>query len=698
MKHNAKALAVLPLALAVSAAFAADDNDYTTLDTSVISVTGYAQDTREAPGSISVITNEELMTKPITDIASALVDVPGVDIDTTKMGTSQIRIRGFSSNYTLIMVDGRSQNNDPAMNSQNGFEAGGVFMPPPGAVERIEVIRGPASTIYGSDAIGGAVNIIMKKQVKKFTGSLSVERTQFEDSAYGNRWGTGAYLGIPLKEDVASLLLRGRYIARDKSDLHDPTGAYATHSASDGYTGNIGGRLSVSPNADNDLYLDLDFTHFKGGSMSTSQAGYEAHRWFDKYAAVIGHEGRYKIGELSTYFQFQGQDLVKTQTGPATKTNVNPNLLATANKTTSGSLSDPLMSSKHYTLATKLKTPLSFGDYGDMILQTGLNFDYSTYEDNFYFDNNGKPVIPDTLDHKQAAVFAEGEYFINENWIATLGGRLQWSDIFDAHFSPRAYLVWKPMQVLSFKGGVANGYRAPAIEQMTDGIYSINTRGQSTSYIYGNPDLKPEESWNYELSATLDFPNVAQLTAGVFYTDFKNQLDQEEFEPSNYRDVNRGKVEAKGVEVMLKTASFNGFSFTGGYTLVDSKIKSGEDEGKRSNNLPRHTLTARLDYQNGDFNAYLKSLSKFDSRNVDFDPKSGGIEKYKNYTTVDLGVNYTYAKQHHFSVALNNIFDVGMDYTSYLVYNRGQWTTQYGNEYRDYLDGRNLWLNYTYTF
>ena len=493
----------------------------------------------------------------------------------------------------------------------------------------------------------------------------------------------------------------GLTIARDKSDLHDPTGAYATHSASDGYTGNIGGRLSVSPNADNDLYLDLDFTHFKGGSMSTSQAGYEAHRWFDKYAAVIGHEGRYKIGELSTYFQFQGQDLVKTQTGPATKTQgVNPNLLATANKTTSGSFSDPLMSSKHYTLATKLKTPLSFGDYGDMILQTGLNFDYSTYEDNFYFDQQGKPVIPDTLDHKQAAVFAEGEYFINENWIATLGGRLQWSDIFDAHFSPRAYLVWKPTQVLSFKGGVANGYRAPAIEQMTDGIYSINTRSNATTYIYGNPDLKPEESWNYELSATLDFPNVAQLTAGVFYSDFKNQLDQEEFEPESYRDVNRGKVEAKGVELMLKTASFKGFSFTGGYTLVDSKIKSGEDEGKRSNNLPRHTLTARLDYQNGDFNAYLKSLSKFDSRNASFDPKSGGIEKYKNYTTVDLDVNYTYAKQHHFSVALNNIFDVGMDYTSYLAYNNRthQWTTQYGNEYRDYLDGRNLWLNYTYTF
>ena len=154
MQHH-KFLAALPLALAVSAAWAADDG-YTTLDTSVVSASGYAQDTREAPASITVIDAKELMTKPIGDIGTAVSDVPGVDITTTKMGTSQIYIRGFSSDYTLLMVDGRRQNSDSAMNSLNGFEAGGIFMPPPGAVERVEVMRGPASTIYGSDGIGGA--------------------------------------------------------------------------------------------------------------------------------------------------------------------------------------------------------------------------------------------------------------------------------------------------------------------------------------------------------------------------------------------------------------------------------------------------------------------------------------------------------------------------------------------------------------
>ena len=161
MNYNRKALVMLPLAMAVSAAFAADD-DYTTLDTSVVSAAGYAQDTREAPASVSVITEKELATKPVSDLGSAIGDVPGVDISTNKMGAADISIRGFGSAYTLILVDGRKQNTSTSM-VNNGFDPGRVFMPPVGAIERIEVIRGPASTVWGSDAVGGVVNIITKK-------------------------------------------------------------------------------------------------------------------------------------------------------------------------------------------------------------------------------------------------------------------------------------------------------------------------------------------------------------------------------------------------------------------------------------------------------------------------------------------------------------------------------------------------------
>ncbi|MDO5531478.1 TonB-dependent receptor [Sutterella sp.] len=684
-----KALVLLPLSLAVATAFAADDG-YTTLDTTVVSATGYEQDTREAPASVTVITSKELMTKPITDIATAVSDVPGVDITSTKMGTSQIYIRGFDSNYTLLMVDGRRQNADGAMNSLNGFEAGGIFMPPPGAIDRIEVVRGPASTIYGSDGIGGAVNIIMKKHVDKFTGTLSIERTQFDDIDWGNRWGAGAYLGIPLVEDTASLMLRARYMNRHASNLRAPDGSYASHATGAGYSGNIGGRLTVSPNTNNDVYLDLDYTHFKGGTMSTSREGYQASRWFDKYAAVIGHEGRYDIGELSSYFQIQGLNMTRLKTGPAVN-DVPAGYASSANQDRHSSFNDPIMESRHYVAATKLKTPLKFGDYGDAILQTGLDFDYATFK-SFY--NENAETYGKKLDHTQIAAFGEAEYFINEEWIATVGARLHWSDVFDWHVAPRAYLVWKPSEGFSVKGGVANGYRVPQIQQLTNGVYSFQS-GRNPQHTYGNPDLKPEESWNYELSTTFHIAQAASVTASVFYTDFRNQLDKVYInyagsgrnQTYDAMDINNGEVEAKGVELLVNTAKFYGFSGKLGWTYTHAEIKGGESDGLRPNAMPRHSITARIDWDHNDWNAYIKSVTKLDSRDEELQTGYTSVSKYKNYTTVDLGVNYTFMKQHHFAVALNNIFDEGLEFNA-----DGDLL------YRDWIDGRNLWLSYSYTF
>ena len=130
MTYRRTSLILLPLAAAVSAAYADDG----------------------AQTAYTVITEKELASKPITDIGSAVGDVPGVDISQNKMGAADISIRGFGSNYTMILVDGRRQNTSESM-VNNGFDPGRIFMPPVGAIERIEVIRGPASTIYGLSLI-----------------------------------------------------------------------------------------------------------------------------------------------------------------------------------------------------------------------------------------------------------------------------------------------------------------------------------------------------------------------------------------------------------------------------------------------------------------------------------------------------------------------------------------------------------------
>lgn len=496
------------------------------------------------------------------------------------------------------------------------------------------------------------------------------------------------------------MLLRGRYLEREASHLRKPNATagknpYAAHSPTDGFTGNIGGRLNLTINESNDVYADLDFTRYKGGAMNSSGNSVQTYRWWNKYNGVVGHKGVYDIGTLESYVQYNALEQVKTLTSS------NDGNAPWTTKTGS-----PMMSSRTWTAATKLVSPIELGSAGSIMLSSGLEANYETFED--AEANSHTALAGKTLDQTTFAGFMEGEYFINDEWIATLGGRVHWSDIFGAHLSPRAYLVYKPAQFISFKGGVANGYKTPQVKKLTDGIYNYSS-GRSNTVNYGNPDLKPEESWSYELSTTLKLADAANLTVGLFYTDFKNMLDQENIGKETIdnkqfdatKEINHGKVTAKGLEVLLNTASFHGFRFTGGYTYTHAEIKEGawskrggdwaNSPSKRPNELPRHSLTARIDYEWNDFSAYVKSVSKFDSEQQN--TKGGpNVDKYKNYTLVDLGASYVFKKQHRFSVAVNNIFDTGLEWVPSVT------AGSYANAYKEYIDGRNFWFSYAYSF
>lgn len=678
-----------PLALALLAAFssagAAEDNGgYTTLDESVVSAAGYEQDARDAPASISIVSAEELSSQPYSDLGEAIQDVPGVDIEQTKMGGHTIRLRGFESKYTLVLIDGKRQNLDDGF-VKNGFDPAGNFLPPAGAVERIEVLRGPASTVYGSDAVGGVVNIITKKHPDRFTGSISLEGILQEDHRYGDSWGTNLYMGVPLEADTASLQLRGRYFGRSADSMKTPSGAYADHSPSEGFTGSMGGRLTFTVNEANSFYIDGDYYRFKGGSMSTSSSGEKSLWWATKNNLILAHQGRYAIGDTDTFFQYSSLE----------NTNASDKLAAA-----------------NYILSTKLVSPLDFKDYGSMVLSSGLEVWYDAFQDDSSADGSktgpdGKPVnstiAGEKLDHTQVSLFAEGEYFFAEDWSATVGARGTWSDIFGSHAAPRAYLVWKPSEIISFKGGAAAGYKTPAVKELADGVYEVN--GSSGYYYprYGNPDLKPEESWNYELSADIRLFNAAALTVTGFYTKFKNKIDY----AGTYNDegsivaqqrINLGRVDAKGVEVAVKTQPVFGVRLSAGYTYTDSKVKTkdADNYGQPVSSLPKHSITARADYEDNGFNAYVRLRAKLDTPNIA--SKTGlpdsKYPEYNDWTTVDVGLGYRFLKNHRIAFAVNNVFD--KEFIDWGETTGKGGTVSYTNLYRDYMTGRNYWLSYNY--
>lgn len=230
-------LASLPVAAETAAQPAATD-----LDTVVVTASGFEQKLTDAPASISVITREDLTRRPYMTLLDAVRDLEGVDVGETrdKTGQGTISMRGMGSDYTLILVNGRRQNNhgDIYPNSFGGNQFNHI--PPLDAIERIEVIRGPASTLYGSDAMGGVINIITKRNLDAWSGSATLSRTFETSSQFGDDSTVDFFVTGPLVRGKLNLSARGSWYERDASNpvfapVTDPAGN--THSRPLGFGG-----------------------------------------------------------------------------------------------------------------------------------------------------------------------------------------------------------------------------------------------------------------------------------------------------------------------------------------------------------------------------------------------------------------------------------------------------------------------------
>ena len=200
-------------------------------DAVVVTAAGFEQKITDAPASISVVTREELARRPYMTLLDAVRDLEGVDIGETrdKTGQGSISMRGMGSDYTLILIDGRRQNNHGDIYPNNFGGNQFNHIPPLDAIERIEVIRGPMSTLYGADAMGGVINIITKRVLDAWTGSATVGRTFETRSEFGDDATADVFATGPLVPGRLGLAVRGSWYERDASnprydDVVDPAG------------------------------------------------------------------------------------------------------------------------------------------------------------------------------------------------------------------------------------------------------------------------------------------------------------------------------------------------------------------------------------------------------------------------------------------------------------------------------------------
>ena len=218
------------------------------LETIVVSASGFEQNIKKAAATISVLSQEDINKKAYRDVTDALKDVPGVVV-TGGGSSSDISIRGMGSAYTVIMIDGKKVNTRSVRpNSDNsGIEQG--WLPGIESIERIEVIRGPMSGLYGSDAMGGVINIITKKSATEWSGAVKVDTTLQENSDSGNIHQTNAYVSGPLIKDLLSLKANATYSKREEDNI---IGGYKEQKMRAG-----GATLTLTPNDKH--AIDFDF-------------------------------------------------------------------------------------------------------------------------------------------------------------------------------------------------------------------------------------------------------------------------------------------------------------------------------------------------------------------------------------------------------------------------------------------------------
>lgn len=690
---------LLALAAAACASASAQDNTQT-LSEVVVSASGFEQQIKDAPASISVVTRQDLETKNFRDLADALQGVEGIDVrgGTGKTGGFDISIRGMPSDYTLILVDGRRVS-AAGDTTPNGFGASQTsLIPPLSAIERIEVVRGPMSTLYGSDAMGGVINIITRKIAKEWGGSVQIEGSLPEHSNQGAAQKTSFYLNGPIQQDKLGIAIRGNYYNRDKSEMAAQEGVNPSSykgiapPKSDQYT--LGAKFTFAPAAGHELWLDVETartkydnrecelgnldlvcgqTPDKNTKYVTTHPGYSDSLRFNRDQYALGYKGNLDIGVFETSLSYTSNE-TKGRTLPNDIFDhddpISPSKTPVMNDPLSYLLGSPRKLESTSTIwDTKLVTPLGERN----LLSVGTQYVHSTAKDGIPMLRNGSTFKQNTW-----AIFAENEWSVTDTLIATGGLRYDHHDKFGGHWTPRAYLVWNATDMFTFKGGVSQGFRAPKVNQLVDGIAGVG--GQGTTTTFGNPDLKPEESTSSELGML--FNNQKGWTGNftVFHNKLKNKIQSQDCgdgqdiaacatlgasdEGSFY--INRDRAKTWGFEVGTKYVFSPQWDIAANYTWTDSELlENGKVVGKLSDTA-KHIANVTLNWKpDQQWSVWSRVEYRGKSRRFDTPPTSGDNKlayealgaDLKAYTLVHLGANYKVNKNVTLSANIYNLLD-----------------------------------------
>lgn len=562
----------ISIALGFSAAAQAEDQTAakTSFDTIVVTASRSEQNIKDVPARMSVIGQNSIERNPILNLADEIQKDPSVYIKQSGgIGQiAEISIRGTRPNHTLILKDGAR------LNSQNHLSAIHPTFIDTSDIKQIEILKGPASVQYGTDAIGGVVQMQTATPAKN---------SSFITGIYGENNTYKAIIGTDLVQDNFYAQIRGQRLETDGTRILDNQNKNQKASYDQkGYSAKVG--------YDNkqDLKADISISENEGLSQFYNWMTMKnnAERIFEN--RLINSNIQYSINDYLTlsarYSNFIDNQNVKD--------------------------SDP----DHFD--TK-------NNEGDLNIKWLLNPQQNILAGATYLKSDFKSN--DVKNAKQS-VDSVGYYlqhqYNSEKLNTQIGVRAEDNEIFGTHTVGQGAVRYQVMPKTSIYANIGSAFKAPSLTELY--YFSESLYGNT----YGNPDLKPEESISYEVG--LDQTITDNLTAylSAYRTEVKNLIAYKSGKP-NSSYINLDKAEIKGGEAGLKL-KYEDLFLTTEYAYVDSKDK------KANTNIayrPKQTFTLTTGLENSIYGISASLIAR-----SDIYADNANKVKAPGYATIDLNM------------------------------------------------------------
>ena len=517
---------------------------------------------KDVPITTELITANEFLQTGALTVDEALSAHIGVDIEDDLSGKG-ISLRGIDPSRVLVMVDG----NRAIGRVRGSIDLGQI---PLGNVEQIEIVKGTGSTLYGSDAIGGVVNIITAYPAQ--VSNLDIY------AAYGsfNSYDLQAGLSSPRLGKASHLTAKFEHT--DGFDLDKAT----PHTNG---LENID-RFNVNNKSIFALVKGLDLT---------ASAGFMVERkyWLESETVQIGSERdtTYNFDDFEDNYRYDGAAKLKWQIG--SEADLQAGLY--------GSYYDHAWE-KYSQLDVLADTSKTIDDI------YSFDFQYNRRFANWSILTFGGDVTSQGLKSGQLAsganrihyedLYAQFEFRSVANFALLPGLRWEYHQTYGSHFNPGLNAMWDACSYFNLRGSVSRGFRAPSLKEL---YFEFDHIAAGYKVIGGGEDLNPETSWNYSITAELNYHRRAMHR----FTYFRNDLyDLIEFSDGDFSDPRywRGvyyydnivKARTSGIEWETEIQALRNFDLSFSYTYL---LAENLTEGIDLINRPQHTFKFDAGYK-----------------------------------------------------------------------------------------------------